>query len=237
MKRLLPFLLATGAFIVAFTGCAGVSVVRTDPEPSTPVRVRTNYTGYITKHVVSLREMRFKNIVPQRFDFSCGSASLATIFKYAYGVEEAKEIDIAKEMIEQGDQQKIREKGFSLLDMKKYAERKGFQANGYKVKAENLVKLKIPLIVLLNTKGYKHFVVLKGTKDNRAYLADPAIGNRSVSVEEFVKSWDGVVFLVYKKVEKEIALPLNTQPRAPVENVLGATEGGMRGYTRLPGEF
>ncbi len=236
MKRLLP-LLITGAFIIAFTGCAGVSVVKTDPEPSTSVMVRTNYTGYIMKHVVSMREMRFKNIVPQRYDFSCGSASLATIFKYAYSIKETKEKDIAKEMIEQGDQQKIRQNGFSLLDMKKYAERRGFQANGYKVKAENLVKLKIPVIVLLNTRGYKHFVVLKGIKNERAYFADPAIGNRFVSVEEFVKSWDGVIFVVYKKLEKEIALPLNTQIRAPAENILGTTELGMRGYSRLPGEF
>jgi predicted double-glycine peptidase len=100
-----------------------------------------------------------------------------------------------------------------------------------------LPKLKIPVIVLLNTRGYKHFVVLKGIKDGRAYLADPALGNRSVPAKEFVESWDGVAFVVFKKTDKEVALPLDTALKAPVSTVIGLKELGITNYIRLPGEF
>ena len=233
--------LLSALLMIGLTACAGMSEVKKGTEnhttPSTSVMVRTSFGGYVNKKVVSIREMRYKNIVSQKYDFSCGSASLATILKYGYGIEETKEEEIAKDMIEKGDQQKIREKGFSLLDMKKYAERQGFQANGYKVKSENLPKLKIPVIVLLNTRGYKHFVVLKGIKNGRAYFADPALGNRSVPVKEFVESWDGVAFVVFKKTDKEIILPLDTALKAPVNTVIWLKELGMRNYIRLPGEF
>jgi hypothetical protein len=236
MIRLLP-LFILGGFIIALMGCAGVSEVKKGTDPATSVTVGTAFGGYITKHVVSARELRYKGIVPQKYDFSCGAASVATILRYLYDVEDVKEEEIAKEMIEKGDQQKIREKGFSFLDMKKYAERHGFQANGYKVKSENLAKLKIPVIVLLTTRGYKHFVVLKGIRGQKAYLADPAIGNRSVSLNDFSQSWDGVVFLVYKKTDKELTLPLNEALRGPANNVLNLQNLGIRSYIRLPGEF
>ena len=234
------FLILFSAILIILPACAGMSEVKKGTEnhtPSTSVMVRTSFGGYVSKKVVSIREMRYKNIFSQKYDFSCGAASMATILKYGYGIEEIKEEEIAKDMIEKGDQQKIREKGFSLLDMKKYAERQGFQANGYKVKAENLSKLKIPVIVLMSTRGYSHFVVLKGIKDGKAYLGDPALGNRSVQIEEFKESWDGVVFVVFKKTDKEITLPLDTALKAPVDTVIGLKELGMRHYIRLPGEF
>lgn len=238
MIKMIKFLIIISAIlIILHPDVAGASKDKRETTPTTTVMVRTGFGGYITKKVISAREMRYKDIVPQKFDFSCGSAAMATILKYIYDVEEVKEEVISEEMIEKGDQQKIREKGFSLLDMKKYAERHGFQASGYKVKAENLQKLKIPSIVLLNTRGYKHFVVLKGIKDQKAYLADPAIGNRYVPFSDFLESWDGVVFVVYKKTDKELTLPLNEGLRPPVSNVLNLQDLGIRNYIRLPGEF
>ena len=37
--------------------------------------------------VTSLREARFRNIVAQDTDFSCGSAALATLLRYAYDID------------------------------------------------------------------------------------------------------------------------------------------------------
>jgi uncharacterized protein len=208
-----------------------------EPTPTTTVMVRTGFGGYITKKVISVRELRYKDMVPQKCDFSCGAAAMATLLKYGYDVGEVKEEEVTKEMIEKGDQKRIREKGFSLLDLKHYAERHGFQANGYKVKAENLPKITIPSIVLLNTKRYQHFVVLKGIVDQRAYFADPALGNRSVPLSDFVESWDGVLFLVYKKTDQELSLPLSETLKPPTQNILNFQELGMTHYIRIPGEF
>ncbi|MDP3828210.1 MAG: hypothetical protein Q8Q74_16780, partial [Polaromonas sp.] len=41
--------------------------------------------GAIHKNVLSMREMRYVDMVPQKTDFSCGAAALATILNYAYG--------------------------------------------------------------------------------------------------------------------------------------------------------
>ena len=201
------------------------------------VRVNAAVGGYMSKSVTSMREMKFKNIVPQQHDFSCGAASMATILKYGYGVDEINEANIVREMIEKGDPEKIKEKGFSLLDLKRYAERNDFQSNGYKVKPENLTKLKIPVIVLMNTRGYKHFVILKGIKNGRAYLADPALGNRSIPFKDFVESWDETVLVVYKKTDKGILLALDTGLKAPTESIVKILGLGLRNYVRLPGEF
>ncbi len=194
---------------------------------------------YVTKKVVSLREARYKNVVPQKFDLSCGAASLATILKYFYN-EEVDEIDIIKEMLEQGDREKIAEKGFSLLDLKRYAERNDYLANGYRVTLENLKNLKIPGIILLESSKYSHFVVLKGMRGDRVYIADSASGNRSMSVKDFEKSWNGVILVVASKKGQTFSdLPLTSAMSAPMMNVIRVQRMGMGAFSffKAQGEF
>jgi len=38
----------------------------------------------VNKQVLSQREARFRNLIEQHTDFSCGAAALATILKHAY---------------------------------------------------------------------------------------------------------------------------------------------------------
>jgi uncharacterized protein len=235
---MIKFLIITSiSLMMLLPVVAGASDVKWDPAPTATVQVRTGFGGYITKKVISARELRYKDMVPQKLDFSCGAAAMATVLKYGYDVGEVKEEEITQEMIEKGDQKRIREKGFSLLDLKHYAERHGFRANGYKVKAEDLPKITIPAIVLLNTKRYLHFVVLKGIVSQQAYFADPALGNRAVPLSDFLETWDGVLFLVYKKTDQELSLPLNETLKPPTQNILNLQELGMRNYIRSPGEF
>ena len=79
---------------------------------------------------------------------------------------------------------------FSLLELKRYVDSKGYLSGGYKVPVNKLSKLKIPSIVLLDIGGYKHFVVLKGISEGRALIADPALGNKSMAIDEFDKAWN-----------------------------------------------
>jgi hypothetical protein len=50
----------------------------------------------INKEVESIAELRFKNVVKQKYDISCGSAALATIFQYNYNddISEQEIIDM-----------------------------------------------------------------------------------------------------------------------------------------------
>ena len=149
----------------------------------------------IKKNVISLREQRYVNLVKQETDFSCGAASLATILKYAYGKDVSEE-SVLRGMLTVADPEQVRKKGFSLLDIKRYIETIGLRGRGYKVDSSKLSQIKIPIIALIDIRGYKHFVVFKTYRDGKVYLADPALGNKILTFDEFNKVWNGVVFAV-----------------------------------------
>jgi len=43
-----------------------------------------------TKTVTTLRDLRYRDMVRQKYDFSCGSAALASVLRYGYGVDAAE---------------------------------------------------------------------------------------------------------------------------------------------------
>ena len=149
----------------------------------------------IRKPVKSWKALKFTNLVPQQTDFSCGAAALATIFNYAYG-RETTETQVLVNMLKIADPDIVREKGFSLLDMKNYVREIGMQGEGYEVPFETLRELKVPGIALLNMKGYKHFVVIRKVDDQYVHVGDPALGNRVMKRPDFIEAWNGVVFVV-----------------------------------------
>lgn len=184
MRRLTCFL----TMIVAVAGVAARAAVVVLPGVIAPA-------GPLVAHVVSLEGLRFRAVVRQHTDYSCGAASVATILDYAYG-RHFSEHRVIVGMLKVSNQQTVRERGFSMLDMARYLRRLGYRSAGYRVSAKHLPDLRIPVIVLLNISGYEHFVVLKAVVGDRAYLADPALGNRSLSMRRFVKDWDGIVFVI-----------------------------------------
>lgn len=149
----------------------------------------------VSKNVISMREQRFQHLIRQQTDFSCGAAALATVMRYAYGLRVTEE-DMLNGLFAVSDHDLVREQGFSLLNIKHYVERIGMRGRGYKVEPNTLEDIKIPTIVLLDLKGYKHFVVLKKTAEGLVYLADPALGNKIMPKDEFIASWNGIVFAV-----------------------------------------
>lgn len=152
----------------------------------------------IGKNMVSMRERRYLNIVPQQTDFSCGAAAVATILKYAYG-QDVTENAVIEGLLKVSDPEVVRVKGFSLLDIKNYIQTLGMRARGYKISPQTLESVRVPTIALIDMKGYKHFVVVNKTADGRVYIADPALGNRIVPKDQFVREWNGLVFAVIGK--------------------------------------
>jgi predicted double-glycine peptidase len=193
---------------------------------------------YITKKVVSLREARYDNVIPQKYDLSCGAAALATILNYFFE-DRVDEVDIIKYMLEHGNTQEIQQKGFSLLDLKTYAVERGYLADGYRVDFNKLKKLKIPVIILFNSGSYSHFVVLKGIARDNAYIADPAYGNRSMPLETFEENWNGVIFVVATKVlQKRTPLQMETTLPAPVLAAMRLKDLFSTGFAGfISGEF
>ncbi len=163
------------------------------------------------QEVQSIQDLLHKNVVHQERDFSCGTASLATIFNY-YLNKPVYESEIIKTLLEINKkrgtlEEVIKRRGFSLLDLKLFAEDQGFKASGYRLDYEDLVNLGHPAIVPIIPSGFKHFVVFRGADRERVYLADPSFGNLIESVEEFKRDWYGftnVALVVVSKEEKKI---------------------------------
>jgi len=153
-------------------------------------------TGNFYLHPVSFAEMPFRTVVHQQYDYSCGSAALATLLRYPYG-RAATEAPVFKAMYAAGDQPRIQKLGFSLLDMKTYLATLGYQADGYRFSLEDLAKAATPAIALIQVGAYKHFVVIKGVIGDSVLVGDPALGLRRFREEDFLKSWNGIAFLLH----------------------------------------
>lgn len=151
--------------------------------------------GVIHRNVLSMKALKFVDMVSQHTDFSCGAAALATILKYSYN-RDVTENEVIEGLMKVSDINLVRQKGFSLLDIKNYTQSIGMRGRGYNVQPDTLEKISIPTIVLLDYKGYKHFVVLKKATSDKVYIADPALGNRIMTRTEFDSSWNGIVFAV-----------------------------------------
>ncbi len=144
---------------------------------------------------------KFKNIVKQKLDFSCGSASVATLLNYFlnYPISEEK---VVNGLFKVGNVKKIiQRKGFSLLDIKRYFGYIGYKAVGYKTDLKGLVSFKKPAIVTIVIGNYKHFVIFKGVYRGRVFLADPALGSMILPIEEFEKMWYKNIALVVEPKE------------------------------------
>lgn len=145
--------------------------------------------------VASMAERRFATIVRQQYDFSCGSAAIATLLTHHYS-RATSEQDAFRAMWDVGDQERIRQFGFSLLEMKRYLEDIGLKADGFQLTAERVAEIGVPGIALIDDKGYRHFVVIKGMIAGRVLIGDPARGQRMMKISDFKKIWDGTILFI-----------------------------------------
>jgi predicted double-glycine peptidase len=150
---------------------------------------------------MSLKELRlreaFRTTLRQQYDFSCGSAAVATLLTHHYGLPTSEEA-VFRAMYEGGDQKRIQREGFSLLDMKRYLEAKGFEADGFEASLDKLAEARVPAIVLVREHGYNHFVVIKGVANGKVLFSDPASGTRILPRQQFEGIWYGGVLFVIR---------------------------------------
>lgn len=210
------------ALLVAGAGCvpaqAGVvSIPGVGGSPTVPVN--------------SLQELRWETVIRQQYDFSCGSAAVATLLTYHYDMP-VNEAEVFKTMYRAGNKEKIQAEGFSMLDMKRFLDSKGLHSDGFRMGLDKLVDIGIPAIVLVNTNGYKHFVVVRGLRGETVLLADPAIGSIAISRQEFERIWDGTVLAARGKIQVakrhfNTLRDWDAWPTAPISKGVDRTGTGM----------
>ncbi len=125
--------------------------------------------------VKSWKSIRDTNIVKQDLDYSCGSASIATILNgyFQKNVTEKEILDI----INKGDSMA------SFEDMQRALNNLGFENKGYAVSIDTLKKLKIPVIIYIKHRNNDHFTVISGINDNFIRISDSSFGQRILSIQ------------------------------------------------------
>lgn len=197
--------------------------------------------AHLSVNVKSLRDVRFGTTLRQQYDFSCGSAALATLLTHHYGTP-VSEAAIFERMFLDGDQPKIRREGFSMLDMQRYLARRGFKADGFQLTLDKLLQAKLPAIVLLSENGYSHFVVIKGAADGRVLVGDPSSGTRAMPVGHFHAVWPNrLLFVIHGHGGKVVFNGGADWQAAPVAALgQGVDRSSLTGLTlprHGPGEF
>jgi predicted double-glycine peptidase len=205
------------------------------------VEIPGNGGARFTVPVASIKEIRFRTTLRQQYDFSCGSAAVATLLSHHYG-QAVTEQDVFQQMFERGNQDKIRKEGFSLLDMKLFLATRGFQADGFKLPLQKLVDAKLPAIVLVSENGYHHFIVIKGAAGGRVLVGDPASGTRSLTRTAFEQIWTNKLLFVIHGASQAPAFnrvaDWRAAPAAPLAS--GINRDGIGGVTMQkhgPGDF
>lgn len=147
---------------------------------------------HVTKRVVSYAEIRDRQAVRQKWDYTCGAAALATILRYQHQ-RPVTEKDIVDTLLSIGNLSQIAQRqGFSLLDLKKYVTQVGLQGAGYaELSLQDLHEFGVPAIVPVNLAGFHHFVVFRDIAGDRVVISDPAWGNKTLSKAEFETAWQG----------------------------------------------
>lgn len=223
---------ASGAPVAAQDGDATLQQV-------TPIPGRTTLT-------VSMRtfsDMRFERIIRQSYDLSCGAAALATLLTYYYG-HDVSELDVIEGILNavtEEQRESIGREGFSMLELKLFAELEGFVAGGFRMESvDQLSALRVPAIGLVNSRGYAHFVVIKGLDGDDVLIADPAFGNRRRPLETFQNEWNGVILVVVDPAGQlgDDAFRGDASLRVSAEN-LQTVMAAVRGVTLtgIPGEY
>lgn len=223
---------------MAFTLAMATTVI---PLASAEQAYLPSIAGGVIVPVSSIRQDRLAGTLLQQYDFSCGSAAVATLLTHHYGYP-VSESTVFEHMYKQGDQAKIQREGFSLLDMKRFLKTHGFEADGFEQPLEKLAETRVPAIVLINENGYLHFVVVKGLRGERVLIGDPANGTRAVSRKAFDAIWQSrLLFVVHNRMESarfNLSSDWRAAPQAPL--TAGVNRNGLSGVTMPkhgPGDF
>jgi ATP-binding cassette subfamily B protein len=137
--------------------------------------------------------------VEQAEEMDCGAACLAMLCRH-YGVNMT--LGKLRELAN------VTAQGATLDSLARAGEALGFGTRGVQCTFDALLGFELPFIV--HWEGY-HYVVVYGVSPRQVWVADPAVGFKKMSVEEFERGWSGTC-LVFTPGQQLVQL---TAARSP----------------------
>lgn len=176
-----------------------------------------------SKPIRTLKDIRADGVVRQRWDMSCGAAALSTLLTYDFK-DNTPETAIVVWILHRTDPRRVRSRGgFSLLDLKHFAQARGYHAEGFSdMSLQELAAQKSSVITPIRLKGFDHFVVVKAVIGDRVLLADPGFGNVTMKTTRFMEVWkNGIVFIVHPPDERmQVPRSISTAARTLPDELL-----------------
>ena len=121
--------------------------------------------------------------VEQAEEMDCGAACLAMICKhYSIPMTLGKLRELAN----------VTTQGATLESLARAGESLGFITRGVQCTFESLLGFELPFIV--HWEGY-HYVIVYGISKRQVWVADPAVGFKKMSIEEFERGWSGTCLM------------------------------------------
>ncbi|HYC41923.1 MAG TPA: peptidase domain-containing ABC transporter [Noviherbaspirillum sp.] len=118
-------------------------------------------------------------LVEQAEEMDCGAACLAMICKH-YGIPMT--LGKLRELAN------VTTAGATLDSLARVGDSLGFSTRGVQCTYESLLGFQLPFIA--HWEGY-HYIIVYGVSKSHVWVADPAIGFKKMSVEEFERGWSG----------------------------------------------
>jgi NHLM bacteriocin system ABC transporter peptidase/ATP-binding protein len=134
----------------------------------------------MSRHAVNIPRRRTPTVL-QHEATECGAACLAMVLAHHGKWVSLEEIRHAAG---------VSRDGTKASNIVKAAALYGLSGHGASCQISDLGNVSIPAIIFWN---FDHFVVLEGRHGNRVFINDPALGPRTVTVEEFDQAFTGIV--------------------------------------------
>ncbi len=138
-------------------------------------------------------------LVEQAEEMDCGAACLAMLCRH-YGINMT--LGKLRELAN------VTTQGATLDSLARAGESLGFGTRGVQCTFDALLGFELPFIV--HWEGY-HYVVVYGVSPRQVWVADPAVGFKKMSVEEFERGWSGTC-LVFTPGQELVQLAAARSP-------------------------